>query len=289
MDDLCDAARKKNNKKTTTKKKTTKACKNVVVLHLEVVQVCRVPICNNRLDRLRETSKPTTFTGCFVMTDSILEDNVAFYSDGAAYWRGRPATVDAMLGGYGHISGLDVCASRKFLSQFLGEGPGKTGQTRALDCGSGIGRITKRLLLPLFDRVDMVDVTETFLKRAPAYLGAEAQRVDNYYCSGLQDFIPMPGHYDLIWIQWVIGHLTDEHLTEFLKRSCAALRPGGLICIKDNVAQEGVIWDGEDSSVCRSLDLLSRIVEDAGMTILEQKCQDNFPKEIYAVWMIAMR
>uniref|UniRef100_UPI00358F35EA N-terminal Xaa-Pro-Lys N-methyltransferase 1 isoform X2 n=1 Tax=Myxine glutinosa TaxID=7769 RepID=UPI00358F35EA len=211
------------------------------------------------------------------MTDGVEEDNVAFYSDGEAYWRGRPPTVDAMLGGYGHISGLDVCASRKFISQFLGEGPGKTGQTRALDCGSGIGRITKRLLLPLFDRVDMVDVTETFLKRAPAYLGADAQRVDNYYCSGLQDFIPMP------------GHLTDEHLTNFLKRSCAALRPGGIICIKDNVAQEGVIWDGEDSSVCRNLDLLCRIVEDSGMSIVEQKCQDNFPKEIYAVWMIAMR
>lgn len=35
---------------------------------------------------------------------------------------------------------------------------------RAVDCGCGIGRVTKHLLLPLFDSVDMVDVTESFIQ-----------------------------------------------------------------------------------------------------------------------------
>ena len=74
-----------------------------------------------------------------------------------------------------------------------------------MDCGAGIGRITKRLLLPLFRVVDLVDVTEDFLAKAKTYLGEEGKRVRNYFCCGLQDFSPEPGSYDVIWIQWVIG------------------------------------------------------------------------------------
>lgn len=85
------------------------------------------------------------------------------------------------------------------------EGPNKTGTSCALDCGAGIGRITKRLLLPLFEVVDMVDVTQDFLVTAKTYLGEEGKRVRNYFCCGLQDFSPEPGAYDVIWIQWVIG------------------------------------------------------------------------------------
>lgn len=85
------------------------------------------------------------------------------------------------------------------------EGPNRTGTSCALDCGAGIGRITKRLLLPLFRVVDMVDVTEDFLVKAKTYLGEEGKRVRNYFCCGLQDFSPEPQSYDVIWIQWVIG------------------------------------------------------------------------------------
>lgn len=93
----------------------------------------------------------------------------------------------------------------------LKEGEGKTGRGCALDCGAGIGRITKRLLLPLFNTVDLVDVTQEFLDKAKAYLGEESKRVGNYFCSGLQDFVPESGRYDVIWIQWVIGEfLRDE-------------------------------------------------------------------------------
>lgn len=85
------------------------------------------------------------------------------------------------------------------------EGEGKTGTGCALDCGAGIGRITKHLLLPLFNTVDLVDVTQEFLDKAKTYLGEEGKRVGKYFCSGLQDFVPETGCYDVIWIQWVIG------------------------------------------------------------------------------------
>ena len=41
---------------------------------------------------------------------------------------------------------------------------------RALDCGAGIGRISKRLLIPLFAQVDLVEQNPTFLEQAKTYL-----------------------------------------------------------------------------------------------------------------------
>ncbi|NXS13849.1 NTM1A methyltransferase, partial [Neodrepanis coruscans] len=169
------------------------------------------------------------------------------------------------------------------------DGPNRTGTTRALDCGAGIGRITKRLLLPLFKTVDMVDVTEDFLTKAKSYLGEEGRRVRNYFCCGLQDFSPEPNSYDVIWIQWVIGHLTDNHLSDFLKRCRAGLRPNGIVVIKDNMAQEGVIMDDVDSSVCRDLDVVRKIIRRAGLHLLAEERQENFPDEIYHVYTFAMR
>ena len=87
----------------------------------------------------------------------------------------------------------------------LQDGAGQTGTGCALDCGAGIGRITKRVLLPLFSTVDLVDVTQEFLDKAKTYLEEESQRVGNFFCCGLQDFVPGSGRYDVVWIQWVIG------------------------------------------------------------------------------------
>ncbi|XP_077162948.1 N-terminal Xaa-Pro-Lys N-methyltransferase 1 isoform X1 [Paroedura picta] len=223
------------------------------------------------------------------MTSQVVEDEPEFYSKAKKYWKDIPPTVDGMLGGYGHISSIDINSSRKFLLRFIRDGSVKTGVARALDCGAGIGRITKRLLLPLFKTVDMVDVTEDFLNKAKTYLGEEGRRVRNYFCCGLQDFSPEPGAYDVIWIQWVIGHLTDDDLSNFLKRCRLGLQPNGLIVIKDNMAQEGVIMDDVDSSVCRDLDVVCKIIRQAGLSLLAQEKQDNFPDEIYHVYTLAMR
>uniref|UniRef100_H2SZY6 protein N-terminal methyltransferase n=1 Tax=Takifugu rubripes TaxID=31033 RepID=H2SZY6_TAKRU len=217
------------------------------------------------------------------------EDETTFYSNAEGYWKDIPPTVDGMLGGYGSISSIDISGSKAFLLKLIGEGEGKTGTSCALDCGAGIGRISKRLLLPLFNTVDLVDVTQEFLDKAKTYLGNEGKRVGNFFCTGLQEFVPENGRYDVIWIQWVIGHLTDNHLVDFLERCRKALRPKGLIVIKDNVAYEGVVPDEVDSSICRDLEILQSLVSQAGLRIIHQEQQINFPKEIYHVHMLALR
>ena len=74
-----------------------------------------------------------------------------------------------------------------------------------------------------------------FVERAKVDLSWAAPRVERFICETMQDFTPEAGRYDLIWLQWCIGCVTDDDLVAFLGRCCDGLAPGGMIIIKDNV------------------------------------------------------
>ena len=76
---------------------------------------------------------------------------------------------------------------------------------------AGIGRITKHLLTRHFETVDLVEQDQHFLEKAREYLRGN-ERVGTLYCAGLQNFEFTPQTYDVIWCQWVLGHLIDAHL-----------------------------------------------------------------------------
>lgn len=146
-----------------------------------------------------------------------VQEDENFYSKAVQYWSGTPATIEGMLGGFGSISQTDIRDSRLLLRQlFKSKSPPE--RCYALDCGAGIGRITKHLLTEFFDRVDLVEQNPDFLEQAKQYLGSKLQdRIGNYYSIGLQYFQPEEEKYDVIWIQWVLGHLTESHLVNFLQ------------------------------------------------------------------------
>lgn len=47
-------------------------------------------------------------------------------------------------------------------------------------------------------------------------------------------------------------YLTDDDLVALLRRCAAALRPGGLIVVKENICAHGFVVDGDDNSLTRS-------------------------------------
>ena len=59
------------------------------------------------------------------------------------------------MGSYGYLSEIDISASRKFVDNLRRQN--WMGQSRALDCGSGMGRVTQELLAGLFEKVDLLD------------------------------------------------------------------------------------------------------------------------------------
>lgn len=224
------------------------------------------------------------------------ETDVAYYNDAAKYWENIDPTIDGMLGGYGKISNLDLDGSNKFLKLIFklgdddeGEELKPPGNAKALDCGAGIGRITRNLLTRYFDSVDLVEQNKNFLNKAVEYLG-NSPKVGQFFCSGLQNFNFEPETYDVIWCQWVLGHLTDDHLVDFFKRCVKGLKPNGILVVKENLTSSGQVEkDEDDSSVTRPDELFKEIFSKANLDLLLDLKQVKFPKELYTVKMYALK
>lgn len=106
-----------------------------------------------------------------------------------------------------------------------------------------------------------------------------------------QDFFPPEDTYDLVWIQWVVGHFTDVDFLKLVNRCRASLRKGGLVVIKDNVVEEGVgafKVDSEDSSLTRSLGYFRSLFNHGGVRVVHQTRQEGFPGELFPVYMFAL-
>ena len=158
-----------------------------------------------------------------------------------------------------------------------------------MDCGAGIGRISKHLLTKHFAQVDLVEQNRIFLEKAKEYL-KDTEQAGTLYCCGLQNYVPLDCHYDVIWCQWVLGHLTDDHLIGFFKRCLKGLKPNGFVIVKENITSSGETeMDDEDSSVTRPLSLLKEIFKKAGMEVVQEFDQKKMPQGLYPVKMFALQ
>ncbi|KAL0894732.1 hypothetical protein ABMA27_013266 [Loxostege sticticalis] len=211
------------------------------------------------------------------------------YDKALEYWADIPPTIDGVLGGFGFISDVDINGSQIFLnSLFSDENP--PSRIVAVDCGAGIGRITKHLLLPNFQSVDIVEPDEKFTNSIEDFVGGDnmKSKIGTIYKVGLQEFKPEK-KYDVFWNQWVLGYLTDEDLTAYLVRCRDSLADNGIIVVKENVTSSGKVEKDEaDSSITRSLKQYLKIFKCANLKRIKQCKQTNFPSGIYPVYMFAL-
>ncbi|KAK6916883.1 Alpha-N-methyltransferase NTM1, partial [Dillenia turbinata] len=197
-----------------------------------------------------------------------------WYRNGVAYWQGVEASVDGVLGGYGHVNEPDINASEAFLNTLLRD----------------------RFPAALANRhlVDLLEPVSHFLEAAreslsPATsMASDAHKATNFYCVPLQEFTPESGRYDVIWIQWCIGHLADDDFVSFFKRAKDGLKPGGLFVVKENIARNGFVLDNEDRSITRSDLYFKELFSRCGLHIYTSKDQKGFPEELFAVKMYAL-
>ncbi|XP_016557978.2 alpha N-terminal protein methyltransferase 1 isoform X2 [Capsicum annuum] len=186
-----------------------------------------------------------------------------WYNKGIKYWQGVEATMDGVLGGYGHVNAADIKASEDFLNAILAERFPDAGRGRrlvALDCGSGIGRVTKNLLIRYFNEVDLLEPVLHFLESARVNLApenlmvSELHKAANFYCVPLQ----------------------------------VGLKPGGLFILKENIARTGFVLDNEDKSLTRSDSYFKELFNQCGLYIYKMKDQKEFPDELFAVKIYAL-
>ncbi|MBN3302305.1 NTM1B methyltransferase, partial [Amia calva] len=238
----------------------------------------------------------------YAVTSEVIDGEKQFYARAQNFYKDVPASVEGMMGDYVELSDVDIEGSREFLKKFVG-GAGKAGTVCALDCGCGIGRVTKNVLLPVFETVEMADMMEDFLVYAhECYLGKDADRIETYYCYSLQDLTPPVKKYDVIWIQWVayftsrstkidpragyyfikLWHIyMFDYLTAYTYTYHMVL-----LCV---ITLEGCRLDPVDSSLIRHIDIVKRIIYKSDLEIIYIQKQEGFPEQIVPVWMIAIK
>lgn len=164
---------------------------------------------------------------------------------------------------------------------------------RTVDCGAGIGRVTRDVLLSFSTIVDLVEPCEPFtqvIRHGPDLSAArEEGKIGSVLTIGIQDFHPREEWYGIIWNQWCLGQLSDADLIAYLKRCKCALATKGLVFVKENVAQGEDIFDEQDSSWTRSEASFLKIFKEAGLTVVKSSVQHGFPKELFQVKLWALR
>ena len=199
---------------------------------------------------------------------------------------------DGVLGGYGYLDSIDVKGSLQFLADSWrgsSSGPLPRPDTIAVDCGAGIGRVSEGVLLQAFAKVQLVEVSEPLLAKARERLGTERCE---FTAASLRDFAPVEASVDCVWMQWILGHLTDTDVLGLLKRCRTALKPGGAIVVKENNAvpssceQNGLYTlDEANANVVRSHAHHCALFKRAGLKLQRFKLQGGFPQELHAVRM----
>ena len=220
-----------------------------------------------------------------------------------------PATVDGVLGGFAVLDAPDVRASRRFLGEAR-KAAGQRGAFAAADVAAGIGRVTKHVLLPGgASTVDVLEPARTLRAAACAFVDAPDTMEDvkvggsaakcRFLAAPMQDWTPSSSSYDVIWAQWCVGHLTDAHFLRFLQRCRTALKPRGIVVIKDNCGESSSTddcfeVDDADRSICRGRAYLEALLALSGAELLCTALrpvagEDAFPADIYPVRSYALR
>lgn len=215
--------------------------------------------------------------------DDLYDPVKGWYGKSLNYWSKVPATIGGVLGGMDHIHDSDIRESNLFISAVP-----DVGRLRALDCGAGIGRISKFLLTPMFEKTDLLEPMEHMLVQAKKELPDD--RVGEMILDSMEKAV-LPHKYDVIVIQWVAIYLTDDHFAAFLKKCKDALLPNGFIFFKENTicTKTSFLVDKEDSSLTRSDPHYKQIFAAGGVDCFAEAFQLDWPADLFPVKMYALR
>ncbi|OLP92255.1 Alpha N-terminal protein methyltransferase 1 [Symbiodinium microadriaticum] len=219
-----------------------------------------------------------------------VEGKEEWYSRSLEYWSQQEASCCGVLGGHPETSHLDLEGSAAFLNML---------QTKnfdtALDCGAGIGRITEGLLLRRCTIVDLLEPCRQLLEEARGRLGGHSNKsygsARHFLELSLQDTGELPDRYDLIWVQWVLLYLTDADVVETLQRLRRSLSPCGLLVVKENCLlnnSPGLV-DQRDASITRSGRCMRDLFAQAGLKLVAEETQKDWPMNLLPVMMFALR
>jgi 2-polyprenyl-3-methyl-5-hydroxy-6-metoxy-1,4-benzoquinol methylase len=179
------------------------------------------------------------------------------------FWKNKKPDLDSMCG-FKELNEEDLINTKSIFTQLSTKE-----YKRALDVGSGIGRISFNFLYDIVEQIDLLDINKNFLQVAEEQQNKiGGNKIKNFYCSEIQKF-RFDYNYDLVFIQWVLEYLNDSQLEIFIKNVYQNLENEGIIIIKENVnldSNSNFVYPKEGSLI-RNPKVFEKIFFDSGFKI----------------------
>ncbi|KNH01770.1 Methyltransferase-like protein 11A [Perkinsela sp. CCAP 1560/4] len=201
------------------------------------------------------------------------------------YWESVAPTINGVLGGFSMVHNVDIAESQSFLADFQRSAGFPPGPSRALDCGCGIGRLSQYLLQSMFDTIDLAEPCQHLIDEARKRIRPQKLGVCNTVT--LQNLSIEAELYDCVTVQWVCMYLTDDELTDFIRKCMKGLKnPCGFMFLKENVSNMADdMYDESDSGVTRTKQHLETIIHAAGANIRCAESQKSWFPNLLPVRM----
>lgn len=162
-----------------------------------------------------------------------------FYTANEHWWaRGGygGSAEEAMVGD--DTSEEDVASSSRFLERLIAERlSGVSNHIVALDVGAGVGRVARAVLIPRCAVVHLLESASVWSARSRVYLRVANLRGSTsciFTIGRVENFVPQPAVYHLVWCQWVLQYLTDADAVRALRSLASGLCAAGIIIVKEN-------------------------------------------------------
>jgi protein N-terminal methyltransferase len=148
-----------------------------------------------------------------------------------------------------------------------------------LELAAGMGRVTKKVLLQKFERIDVLEPDE---KLAAEIEKINTKKIKNIYVKKGQDFEFKDSYYDVIWGQWFLENMSDVDNLKFLIKARDHLNDGGKIVLKENIYKEDIVQitfpEGQRIRPLKVYLLFFRLV---GLRPVYIKLSDDYPVSSY--------
>ena len=198
------------------------------------------------------------------------------YKNIKLHWSYQESTINGILNGFEELNKPDIEFSKKLLN-YLKEKQIIKNNKKALDCASGIGRVTEYVLIEFYDKIDLFEQEDNFINKMKEKF-CNNFHIGNIEKNTLQNYI-FKCKYDLIWIQWCLENLNKNDIISFLLKCKKNLNENGIIVIKENCLLKKKKFLANDLSIQRNEKFYLSIFEKCKFKIIKKGKNENWPKE----------
>eukprot|EP00801_Mesodinium_rubrum_P008426 Mrub_08445.p1 GENE.Mrub_08445~~Mrub_08445.p1 ORF type:complete len:256 (+),score=42.11 Mrub_08445:31-768(+) len=223
-------------------------------------------------------------------------DKDNWYSKSKDYWSTQNSEY-GVVGCIDDISEIDLKFTDNVLSKLRDRSIIETPNDTCIDFGAGVGRVTKHVLSRHFKNITLVEQCSNMCDQMKVEFDTLKPVYSSHHFTvvneSLQNFenLRHKPKYDLVVCDWILSHLYDDDMINFLDVIKSNMHPHSTLIVKDNVNNNGDDdeFDQNDFTVTRPVKKQEMLFTCCGFDIVYKEMQPDWPGDLFPVYIWAMK